>query len=188
MRVHELLASAIGVMFLAYAGGARAAGPAEKAGASSGFLQALALLNSQVEAIADDVAIVCRRDVSNLQAVETQLAEMKKLDQVLGLLKRRYGALAEFPSAEARRIGGRIASVEDSLVRLDASAKLVRDRGDGGPSGQLFFEAVQTVCPGDDAASVFDDVCKIQGGTPGETCSDCFFGLFSCCEKFCAPN
>jgi hypothetical protein len=188
MRVRNVLASAVGlVVFTAYAGGVGTAGPAEP-GASSGYLKALAALSDQVEAIADQAAIVCRRDVSNLSAVERELSEIKKLDQALRQLQRRYGAAAGFPTAEARRIGGRLASLEASLVRLDASSDLVRVRGEGGPSGQLFFEALQTVCPDDDSASVFDDVCKLQGGTPGETCSDCFYGLFTCCEKFCALN
>ena len=183
----SLVWAAAGLLSVAsYHAVARAAA-ASGQGSSQGFLQALAALSYQVETVADDVALVCRGDVSDLAVAGARLAEIKKLDQVLVQLQRRYGALAEFPSAEARRIGGRIASLEDSLVRLYAAPELLRPRGDdGNPSGQLFFEAVQSVCPDDDAASVFDDVCKAQGGTPGEECEECFFGLLTCCEKICS--
>ena len=161
--------------------------PARQVGA------ALDKLNLQVEGIADRVGILCRGDIAALADAGAELRKLRRKEQILHEIERLHGDSDRFPRAQARRLGARIASLEDSLVRLEASTPLAGpDTSTGRPtrdaSGALLFEAVQGICPGDEAASVFDDVCKIQGGTPGETCSDCFFGLFTCCEKICTPN
>lgn len=156
---------------------------------SAVLLRSLAMLEEQLEAVADEAALVCRSDVTNLAAAGEQLGRVKELSSVLAQIERRYGAREDFPAAEARRIGGRIASLEDSLLRLEISARLLEERKDAAaapPKGQLLFEAAQSLCPDDDAADVFDDVCKAQGGTSSEECSECFFGLFTCCEKICS--
>ena len=152
------------------------------------FLAALSQLSLKVEAIADDAGRVCRLDLTSLPEVGRNLSKLKKLELDPSELRRRYGARADFPSAEARRIGGRIESLEASLVKLKGAPDLVQDRGaELDATGQIFFEAAQTLCPGD-AESVFDDVCKAQGGTPSEVCEECFFGLLTCCEKFCSVS
>jgi hypothetical protein len=146
---------------------------------------ALAQLSQKVEAIADDAARVCRLDLASLPQVGRNLSKLKKLELELTELRRRYGSQVGFPAAEARRIGSRIETVEASLVRLKAAPRLTRPAASPPEAtSQLFYEAAQTLC-GDDAKSVFDDVCKAQGGTPGEVCEECVFGLFTCCEKIC---
>jgi hypothetical protein len=152
------------------------------------FLAVLYQLNQNVEAIADDAARVCRLDLTSLPQAGRNLSKLKKIESDLSELRKRYGARSDFPAAEARRIGGRIESIEASLVRLKGAPNLVQDRDDGpDATGQMFFEAAQTLCGGD-AEGVFEDVCKAQGGTPSETCESCYFGLLTCCEKFCTGS
>jgi len=151
------------------------------------FPKALAQLSQKVEAIADDAARVCRLDLASLPQAGRNLSKLKKLELELSELRKRYGTRVDFPAAEARRIGSRIETVEASLVRLKTAPGLVRPEGTAPEAtGQLFFEAAQTLCGGG-AESVFDDVCKILGGTPSEVCESCGI-IFSCCEKFCTPT
>ena len=157
---------------------------------TAGAAETLAVLGQQVETIADQAAAVCSGDVAaKLLRSGQQLSNLKKLSHGLDEIKRLYGRQPDFPATEARRIAARIAVLDDALVRLTASAGLVREAGAPlDAAWPVFEEAVQSLCPHDPAASVTDDACTIAGGTPGEVCGDCFFGLLTCCEKICTKN
>lgn len=185
------LACTIGASFAQT--GSSAASQGDRTLPARSVVPALNRLGLRVERIADRVGVVCQGDVTAIADAGVELRKLRRQEQILHEIQKLHGHRDGFPQARARRLGARIASLEDSLVRLEASTPL--DGADASvpkrtrdASGALLFEAVQGICPGDEAASVFDDVCKIQGGTPGESCSDCFFGIFTCCEKICTPN